>query len=164
MVQPATTEQEDSGGRYCVLRDPSKDGLREQLRAALRPGGTRVKQVLLVDKDKLFRQILALVLRWHTDLKENIAAGSLAEVRRILANSNHKPDLAIIDADLVNGEGFSLIRELRASNLDVPVLAITLGRDAERRERALRAGAGEVLTMAASPKEIAEVAMRLVGE
>ena len=123
-----------------------------------------MKQVLLVDKDNLFCQILALVLRWHTDLKEHIEAGSLVEARRILANSNHKPDLAIIDADLVNGEGFSLIRELRASNLDVPVLAITLGRDAERRERALRAGAAEVLTMAASPKEISEVAMRLVGE
>ena len=33
-----------------------------------------MKQVLLVDKDKLFRQILALVLRWRTDLKENIEA------------------------------------------------------------------------------------------
>jgi len=152
------------GGRYRVLGEPSKEGLRERLRATAPCGNPPMKQVLLVDKDKLFRQILALVLRWHTDLKENIEAGSLVEARRILGNSNHKPDLAIIDADLVNGEGFALIRELRASNLDVPVLAITLGRDAERRERALRAGAGEVLTMAASPKEIAEVAMRLVGE
>jgi CheY-like chemotaxis protein len=47
---------------------------------------------------------------------------------------------------------------------EVPVLAITLERDVERRDRALRAGAREVLTMAVSPKEIVEAAKRLVGE
>ena len=123
-----------------------------------------MKQVLLVDKDKVFRQMLALVLKWNTDLKWKIEAGSLVEARWILGNSNPKLDLAIIDADLVNGEGFALIEELCTSDPDVPVLAITLGRDVGRRERALRAGAREVLTMAAYPKEIAEVAMRLVGQ
>jgi CheY-like chemotaxis protein len=44
------------------------------------------------------------------------------------------------------------------------VLAITLRGDAERRERALRAGAEEVLTMAAAPKEIVEVVKQLVRE
>ena len=60
--------------------------------------------------------------------------------------------------------GPQLIRELRTSAPDVPVLAITLRRDAERRERALRAGAGEVLTMATAPKEIVDVTKQLVGE
>jgi DNA-binding NarL/FixJ family response regulator len=123
-----------------------------------------MKRVLLVDKDKLFRQILALVLKWNTDLKWNIEAGSMVEARWILGNSNPELDLAIIDADLVNGEGFALIEELRSSDPDVPVMAITLGSDVGRRERALRAGAREVLTMAASPKEIVGAAKRLVGE
>ena len=152
------------GGRHRVLREPSKEGPRERLRATAPCRDPRMKRVLLVDDNNLFRQSLGLVLKWNTDLKWNIEAGSLVEARWILGTSNPELDLAIIDADLVNGEGFSLIRELRASNLDVPVLAITLGRDAERRERALRAGATEVLTRAASPKEIVEVAMRLVGE
>jgi DNA-binding NarL/FixJ family response regulator len=124
----------------------------------------RMKQVLLVNKEKLFRQILALVLKWNTDLKWNIEAGSLVEARWILDNSNPKLDLAIIDADLVSGGGFALIEELRTSDPDVPVLAFTLKRDVERRERALRAGAREVLTMAASPKEIVDAARRLLGE
>ena len=123
-----------------------------------------MKRVLLVDKYNLFRQVLALVLKWNTDLKQSVEAESGAQARRVLDNSSHKPDLAIVDLDLANGEGFELIEELHMAAPDVPVLGITLRPDAERRERALRAGAGEVLTMAASPWQIVEVAKRLVGE
>jgi DNA-binding NarL/FixJ family response regulator len=123
-----------------------------------------MKRVLLVEKYNLFRQVLALVLKWNTDLKESVEAESLAQARRALDNSSHKPDLAIVDLDLDNGDECALIEELRMAAPDVPVLAITLRRDAERRERALQAGAAEVLTMAAPPKQIVEVAKQLVGE
>jgi DNA-binding NarL/FixJ family response regulator len=123
-----------------------------------------MKRVLLIDEHNLFRQILALVLKRTTGLKESIQASSLAEARQVLANSNHKPDLAIVDLDETNGGGFEIIRELRMMVPDVPVIAITLRGDVERREWALRAGADEVITMAAPPKEIVEVAKRLIGE
>jgi DNA-binding NarL/FixJ family response regulator len=123
-----------------------------------------MKRVLLVDQHSLFRKILGLVLKWNTNLNETIEANSLADARRTLGNSNHKPHLAIVDLDLADGDGFELIRELRMSAPEVPVLAITLRGDAERRERALRAGAEEVLTMAAAPKEIVEVVKQLVRE
>jgi DNA-binding NarL/FixJ family response regulator len=123
-----------------------------------------MKWGLFVDDDNLFRQVLALVLRSNTALKDIVEANSLAGARRVLSNSNHKPDLAIVDLDLGKGDGFELISDLRTSAPDVPVLAITLERDAERRERALRAGAGEVLTMAASPKEFVDVAKQLLRE
>ena len=123
-----------------------------------------MKRVLLVEKHGLFRQVLGMVLKWHTDLKESVEANSLAEVRRVLDNSNHKPDLAVVNLDLANGDGFELIRELRMSAPDVPVLSITLRQDVDQRGRALGAGAAEVLTMAASPKEIVDVANQLLGE
>ena len=123
-----------------------------------------MKRVLVVEEDNFFRQSLALVLKWYTALKESVEANSLAEARRTLANSIHKPDLVVVDLDLASADGFELIEELRTSAPDVAVLAITLRPDAERRERALRAGAGEVLTMAASLREIVDVAKRLVGE
>jgi two-component system response regulator DesR len=122
-----------------------------------------MKRVLLVEKDGLFRQVLALVLKWNTDLKETIEADSLAEASQVLNNPDHKPDLAVVDLDLANREGFALIGKLRACAPDVPVLAITLRPDAQRRERALR-GAAEVLTMAATPEQIVNVAKQLVGE
>ena len=123
-----------------------------------------MKRVLFVDDDNLFRQSLALVLKLSTGLKESVEADSLAEARRVLGNSNYKPDLAVVDLNLVGGVGFKLIEELRKAHPDVPVLAITLRQDAERHDRALRAGAEEVLTMAAPPNEIVDVAKRLVGE
>jgi DNA-binding response OmpR family regulator len=104
------------------------------------------------------------VLKWNTDLKETIEADSLAEAHRTLGNSNHKPNLAVVDLDLANADGFELVRELRTSAPGVPVLAITLRQDTERHKRALQAGAEEVLTMAASPKEIVEVAKLLLRE
>jgi DNA-binding NarL/FixJ family response regulator len=123
-----------------------------------------MKRVLVVDDDNLFRQSLALVLKLNSGLKESFEANSLAEARRVLGNSIYKPDLAIVDLNLVGGGGFKLIEELRMAHPDVPVLAITPRQDAERRERALRAGAEEVITMAAPPNEIVDVAERLVGE
>ena len=122
-----------------------------------------MKRVLFVDDDNLFRQSLALVFKLNTDLKESVEADSLAEARRLLDNSTHKPDLAIVDLNLGKGVGFELIEELRMTHPEVPVMAITLRHDAHRRERALGAGAEAVLTMAASPKEIVDVAKRLVG-
>jgi DNA-binding NarL/FixJ family response regulator len=122
------------------------------------------KRVLLVDEDNLFRQILALVLERSTLLKESVQACSLTATRQVLSNSDHKPDLAIVDLDLTNGGRFDLlIGELRTMVPDVPVIGITLKDDAERRERALGAGADEVLTMAAPPREIVEAANRLIG-
>ncbi len=123
-----------------------------------------MKWVLFAEDDNLFRQSLALVLKLNTNFKDIVEANSLAEARQTLGNFNHKPDLAVVDLDLANGGGFELIGELSKSAADVPVLAITLRQDAEWRERALRAGAEEVLTMAASPKEIVDVVKRLVGD
>ena len=122
------------------------------------------KRVLLVDEDNLFRQILALVLDRSTLLKESVQASSLAATRRVLSNTDRKPDLVIVGLDLTNGGRFELlIGELCMMVPDVPVIGITLKDDAQRREWALGAGADEVLTMAAPPEEIVEVAKRLIG-
>jgi two-component system, OmpR family, response regulator len=123
-----------------------------------------MKRVLLVDKNEVYRRLLALVFKWNTELKESAEADSLAEARRVLGNSESKPDLAIVNLGAANADGFDLVKKLRMSAPEVPVLAITLTRDVERRDRALRAGAREVLPMAASSKEIVDVATRLVGE
>jgi DNA-binding NarL/FixJ family response regulator len=123
-----------------------------------------MKRVLLVDNNIVYRQVLALVLKWNTELKESAEADSLTQARRVLGNSNRKPDLAIVNVDAANADGVELMKELRTTAPDVPVLAITLRGDVDQRDRALRAGAGEVLTMASSPKEIVEAAKRLDGE
>jgi DNA-binding NarL/FixJ family response regulator len=123
-----------------------------------------MKRVLLVDKNEVYRRLLALVFKWNTELKDSAEADSLAEARRVLGNSDRQPDLAIVNLGSAKADEFDLVERLRISAPEVPVLAITLRRDVERRDRALRVGAGEVLPMAASCKEIVDAAKRLVGE
>ena len=49
---------------------------------------TRMKRVLLVQDHNLFRQVLAVTLKYRTDFRENVQARSLAEARQVLADSN----------------------------------------------------------------------------
>jgi DNA-binding NarL/FixJ family response regulator len=117
-----------------------------------------MKRGLLVDDHDLFRQVLAVTLRLHTDLKENLQAGTLDQAREVLDALGGEVDLALVDLDLP--EGTDLIEDL--CELDVPVVAFTACRSPQRRARALRAGAKEVLPTATSGEKIVGVVKRLL--
>ncbi len=120
-----------------------------------------MKRVLIVDDHYLFREVLATVLQQDTHLMENVQAESLAEARELLRGLGGNIDLAIVDVDLPHGDGAEMIKELR--EVDVPVLALTLGHSLQERARAVRAGATEVLSTTASGEELVRTAKRLVS-
>ncbi len=122
-----------------------------------------MKRVLLVDDHDLVRRLLTIVLEQYTDFKENIQADSLAEARRMQSTSEGKADLAIVDLDLPNGDGFTLIEELRKADPDIRVVALSTNRDAGYHARAVEKGADKVLCTAASGEEIIAVVRRLGG-
>ena len=113
--------------------------------------------MLLVDDHDLFRQILAVVLEYHTDFARNAQADSTAEARKVLNGSEDPVDLAFVDLDLPGAS--ALIGELCMAG--VPVLAVTESQDPERCVRAVEAGAREVLTTAAPVQEIIGAVQRL---
>ena len=117
----------------------------------------KVKWLLLVEDKALFREGLALLLEWHTGLS-SVQAGSLAEAKRILSDTKDWPACAIVDLDLPDEDGIDLLKQLRG----LPRLALTTGRNQERRARALEVGADEVLSKAESAERIADVVGRLV--
>jgi DNA-binding NarL/FixJ family response regulator len=120
-----------------------------------------MKRLLLVNDHDLFRQVLAVILEQHTDPRENVQAGSLAEAHQILHELDREVDLAVVDLDLPEGDANQLIEDLH--QLEVPVLALTSSLSLERRASALRAGAGEVLTTATSGEKILDTAKRLIS-
>jgi DNA-binding NarL/FixJ family response regulator len=122
-----------------------------------------VSQALVVEDLRLFREALAVMLEEQTDLKKTIQTWSLAEARRAWERLSGDIDLAIVDLDLTNGDGISLIENLREAAPDVPVLALTSARSLEQRARALRAGANEVITMDSSSDQIIDAAKRLLS-
>ena len=122
-----------------------------------------MSQALVVEDLRLFREVLAVMLEEQTDLKKTIQTKSLAEARRVWERLCGDIDLAIVDLDLTNGDGISLIENLREAAPDVPVLALTSARSLEQRARALRAGANEVITMDSSSDQIIDAAKRLLS-
>jgi len=122
-----------------------------------------MKQVFIVEDHSLFRQILAVVLGQHTDLKESVQAQSLTEARHALGGIGGKIDLAIVDLDMPDGDVPELIKELRDAQPDLPILAFTVGRNFQVRARALQAGANQVLSTAYPGEKIVRAAELLVG-
>jgi DNA-binding NarL/FixJ family response regulator len=112
-----------------------------------------MERVLLIEGHALFRQGLALLLKWRLDL-ESVEAGSLAEGRRLLSDLQCITDLAIIALDLPDGDGSELIEQLRNTKPDVPVLAFTASQNLKQSVRAQEAGADMVLAKKVPAEQI----------
>jgi hypothetical protein len=66
--------------------------------------------VLIVEDHALFREGLALLLKWRTGL-DNVQSGSIAETRRILGDAEEEPVCAVVDLDLPDGVGLQYISD-----------------------------------------------------
>jgi DNA-binding NarL/FixJ family response regulator len=112
--------------------------------------------VLIVEDHALFREGLALLLKWRTGL-DNFQSGSIDEARRILGDAKEKPVCAVVDLDLP--DGVELLERLRG----LPVVALVSDRSLERCVRALEAGADEVLDKGESSEKIQSAVEQFVG-
>jgi len=113
--------------------------------------------ILIVEDHALFREGLALLLKWRTGL-DNVQSGSIAEARRILGDAKDEPACAVVDLDLP--DGMELLERLGA----LPVVALVSDRSLERCVRALEAGADEVLHKGESSEKIQSAVEQLVDE
>jgi DNA-binding NarL/FixJ family response regulator len=112
--------------------------------------------VLIVEDHALFREGLALLLKWRTGL-DNVQSGSIAEARRILGDAKEEPVCAVVDLDLP--DGIDLLERLRG----LPVVALVSDRSLERCVRALEAGADEVMHKGESSEKIQSAVEQFVG-
>ena len=112
--------------------------------------------VLIVEDHALFREGLALLLKWRTGL-DNVQSGSIDEARRILGDAKEEPVCAVVDLDLP--DGVELLERLRG----LPVVALVSDRSLEHCVRALEAGADEVLHKGESSEKIQSTVEQVVG-
>ena len=113
---------------------------------------------MLVEHNRLFREGLALLLEWRTGLS-SIYAGSLAEAKGVLEETDQKPACIIVDLDLPEGEGTEVLKQLDR----IPVLALIESRNPERRAEAIGLGADEVLRTTGPSSKMAAAVERLIG-
>jgi DNA-binding NarL/FixJ family response regulator len=117
-----------------------------------------MERLLLVEHNLLFREGLALLLKWRTGLS-SVYARSLDEAKGILEETNQKPACVIVDLDLPDGGGTELLKELNG----LPVVALNRSCSLKRQGEALKAGVAEVVRTTGPPEKIIAAVERLLG-
>ena len=102
-------------------------------------------RLMLVDDHPVVRQGLSSFLSLHDDLEIVAEAGSLAEAREKLGLLQGVLDLVLLDIELPDGSGLSLIEELRSLPSAPRILILTSFLDGEYVREALRRGANGYL-------------------
>lgn len=118
-----------------------------------------MNRVLLVDDHASFREMLCFVFEREPDFEVVAYAGSLAEAHNMLDDI----DLAVVDLDLPDGDGTTLIDALFSVNPHAVVLVLTASPDREAHARVVQAGAAGVLHKSARVKDVIDAARRLTA-
>ncbi len=106
-------------------------------------------QVLLVEDDATIRSVLRALLepQHFRVIEAESGARGLAEAR------GHKPDLILVDLGLPDGDGLSLIQQVRTWS-PVPIIVLSARAQEEDKIRALDAGADDYVTKPFSAPEL----------
>lgn len=109
-----------------------------------------VRRVLIVDDDPPFRNTLSRAIeRRGFDIE---AVGSLAEARETAPS--FKPDYAVVDMRLGDGNGLDLVPELRESNSDMRIIILTGYGNIATAVAAVKAGAVDYLPKPADADQV----------
>lgn len=107
-------------------------------------------RLLIVDDEPELRKMVSEILQREGFMKV-ISAANCREARHIFASE--KPDGAILDVSLPDGDGFLLLREFRAVSA-VPVLFLSAHDEDENRLLGLGLGADDYITKPFLPREL----------
>src|SRR5689334_12905004 len=88
------------------------------------PDSTQRFTILIVDDHPVVRGGLRALLAGEPWVSAISEAGSVAEARRLA--TERRPDLAVIDLGLPDGDGTELIRRLRAIAPDCATVVLTM--------------------------------------
>lgn len=120
--------------------------------ATNRAQAPRAVRILIVDDHPVVREGLALQIATQPDLEVCGEAEDLAGALALVEST--RPDVAIIDISLKQGNGFDLIRRLRARYDSMPLLVWSMYPENLYAERALRAGAQGYLNKARATRQL----------
>jgi DNA-binding NarL/FixJ family response regulator len=120
-------------------------------------------RVLLVDDHLVMRQGMAAMINEEPDL---LVCGEADGVRSaITAAAETRPDVALVDLSIRDGDGLELVRELRRRFPDVRALVLSMYDEAVYAGRAIKAGArGYVMKAEAAKTVMAGIRAVLRGE
>src|ERR1700730_3639735 len=121
------------------------------MRSTARDGSGEAR-LLVVDDEEMIRELLSGSLRFAGF--EVMTAPSGAEALRAAAAS--RPDLVLLDVMMPGGDGFDVVRRMRSSGPDVPVIFMTARDGVRERVAGLALGGDDYVTKPFSLDEVLE--------
>ena len=120
-------------------------------------------RVVIVEDHPMFRERLALLINGEDDM---MVCGEADNARDgLLLIQQTKPQIAIVDISLRGSGGLDLIKDMRAQEINVPVLVLSMHEESLYAERVIRAGAkGYITKHEASAKVMIAIRQVLRGE
>ena len=109
-----------------------------------------VKKILLVDDEPKMQELVTDILT--SDGFQNIILADSCQTALLVAK-REKPDFAILDIMLPDGDGFSLMKQLRDFT-DIPIIFLTAKDEAADRLTGLGLGADDYVIKPFLPKEL----------
>lgn len=108
------------------------------------------KKILLVDDEPELLELVSVILK-EDGFENIITASSVSE--GIDATRTEKPDLAVLDVMLPDGDGFFLMRQIRDFS-DMPVIFLTARDEAADKLAGLGLGADDYIAKPFLPEEL----------
>jgi PAS domain S-box-containing protein len=153
------------GGELKIESEPTK-GTKVRFELVLHRELEEARQgeevrVLLVDDHATIRDALAATFEDEDGFEVVGQAGSMAEARGMLEETQQTIDVAVLDLGLPDGYGADLIKELREKNPKAQALVLSASLDRAQTARAVELGAAGVLNKTAHLDEVLHSVKRL---
>lgn len=121
------------------------------------------RTVLVIDDHPLLRQGIAMLINQQSDMQ---VCGEAEEAHAAMeCIEQKKPDIVVLDISLKGPDGLDLLKNIRSTDPDLPVLILSMHDEAIYAERALRARAnGYIMKQEATEKVLVAIRRILGGE
>jgi DNA-binding NarL/FixJ family response regulator len=117
-------------------------------------------RVFLVDDHPIVRQGLTLLIDQEPDLEVCGEAEEACAVPTALATL--RPDVLVLDLSLNGPDGFELIKMIRSSGNDLPILVLSMYDETIYAERTLRAGANGYIMKQEATDTVLDAIRRII--
>lgn len=114
--------------------------------------GPMIRRVLIVDGHPLIRLGVRRLLEGQNDLEVCGEAESVRGARGAIRDLT--PDVIMMEINLKGGDGFELLRDIRARHPHIPLLILSMQDEATYAERMLSAGANGYITKDADSDQV----------
>lgn len=117
--------------------------------------------VMLADDHTLLREGLRRLLEQAADIRVGGEAGNGNEALDLLAKGQW--DLLVLDMSMPGRDGVDLIRHIKNSHPDVPILVLTMHGEQQYAVQAIKAGAAGYLTKDSASEELVQAVRKVAG-